>query len=115
MSTKFNQSHVLTFTLSSLLGLAAAVGIGSTLPAAEAPSVTVSYRDLDLSRPADVQRLYHRLQEAASGVCMAPSVADLARRAAFNRCYQSVLESAVSEVHSPQLLALYQASQTGGA
>jgi UrcA family protein len=34
-----------------------------------APTTTVSFSDLDLSKPADVQTLYARVQEAAVAVC----------------------------------------------
>jgi UrcA family protein len=116
MSTKSNRPNVLTFTLSSLLGLAAAIGIGGGAQAAESPSITVSYRDLDLSRPADVQVLYHRLGKAAASVCMVePAEWDLSRHLAWSRCYYSVLDSAVTEVRSPELLALYRASRSSGA
>jgi UrcA family protein len=116
MSTKSNRPNVLTFTLSSLLGLAAAIGIGGGAQAAETPSITVSYRDLDLSRPGDVKVLYHRLSQAASRVCMGePAEWDLSRHLVWSRCYYAVLDSAVTEVRSPELLALYQASRSSGA
>jgi hypothetical protein len=34
---------------------------------------------------------------------------------AWSRCYYAVLDSAVIEVRSPELLALYQASRSSGA
>src|ERR1700685_1480851 len=116
MSTKSNRANVLTFTLSSLLGLAAAVGIGGGAQAAESPSIRVSYRDLDLSRPADVQVLYHRLGRAAGRVCMRERAQwYLSRHLPWSRCYYAVLDSAVTEVRSPELLALYRASRSSGA
>lgn len=42
-----------------------------TVPAAMAESrtQTISYRDLDLSRPADVTKLVHRIKRAAAEFC----------------------------------------------
>jgi UrcA family protein len=34
-----------------------------------APTTTVAFSDLDLSKPSDVQALYARVQEAAAAVC----------------------------------------------
>jgi len=102
-------------TLSALLGLGALSAVGAmgvaqaanvAPAAAAAPSVTVSYRDLDLSRPGDVRTLYRRLQHAAASVCQPVSQLELSRHLAWQRCYDSALDSAVMAVRSPELLAL---------
>ena len=75
--------------------------------AGEAPTETVSYGDLDLSRPADVQRLYHRLEVASARVCgEAPPTIELGRHPVWSRCYRSALDSAVLKISSPKLQAL---------
>ena len=104
MITKTRRFHVITLTL-SLLGAGAALGVANDASAA-LPDVTVSYRDLNLTQPADVQTLYQRLKNAAAAVCGQVSAAELSRHAAYTRCYQTALESAVVEVRSPELLAL---------
>jgi UrcA family protein len=112
MKTRINRFPVITLTLTSLLGLGAAAVAGSA-PAAEAPTVTVSYKDLNMSRPTDVHTLYQRLERAAASVCSAQLTEELARRQAYTRCYESALESAVLEVRSPELLALDKAAHGG--
>jgi UrcA family protein len=114
MLTKSNRLNVLTVSLSALLGLAAATGV-CTAKADEAPSVTVSYRDLDLARPQDVQKLYKRLKYAAASVCTPVPQQELSRYAKWQRCYNAALDSAVLEVPSPELLALYRSSGAAGA
>ena len=59
MNTKINRFNVITLTLTSLLGFGAAMAAADAA-ASNGPDVTVSYRDLDLSRPADVRTLYRR-------------------------------------------------------
>jgi len=113
MNAKHNRSHVITLTLSSLLGLGAAIGAASAARAEAAPSVTVSYRDLDLSQPADVRTLYRRLERAASNVCGPVIESGMWEHTAWNRCYQQALDSAVMQIRSPELLALYRSTREG--
>ena len=113
MNTKTHRIPVITLTLTSLLGLGAAAGAVSCAQAAEAPSIKVSYQDLDLSRTTDVHTLYRRLEHAAAAVCADMPSESLAQRAVYTRCYQSALESAVLDVRSPELLALDKAARNG--
>jgi UrcA family protein len=107
MNTKTNRFNVITLTLTSLLGFGAAMA-ASDAEAADAQSVTVSYKDLDLSRTTDVQKLYKRLEHAAASVCNdEPDAAQFSRHLAWQRCYNDALDSAVLRVRSPELLALY--------
>jgi UrcA family protein len=115
MNTRPNRFNVLTLTLTSLLGVGAAIGAASAAQAHEMPDVTVSYRDLNLSRSADVQVLYRRLERAASSVCMQVPAWELSRHLAYSRCYNSALDSAVLAVRSPELLALDRAAREGRA
>jgi UrcA family protein len=113
MNTKTHRIPVITLTLTSLLGLGAAAGAVSCAQAAEAPSIKVSYKDLDLSRATDVNTLYRRLERASAQVCGDMPSESLAQHMAYTRCYQSALESAVLEVRSPELLALDKAARGG--
>jgi len=88
---------VLILTAGSLLGFA---------HAAAPPAIRVSYADLDLSRPADVDTLYGRLRLAAMGACL-PLPLTPALYQDWERCYNVVLGSAVRQMHSPELLARY--------
>jgi UrcA family protein len=59
--------------------------------------------------------LYRRLRQAASDVCMPASPAQLSRYMQWQRCYHTALDSAVLQVRSPELLALYRSSGSPGA
>jgi UrcA family protein len=112
MNTKPNRFNVITLTLTSLLGFGAAMAAADAT-ASTGRDVTVSYRDLDLARPADVRTLYKRIENAAASACLsAPSTADLARHLAWERCYSAAIDSAVMQVRSPELLALYRSQPT---
>ncbi len=76
-------------------------------------SVTVTWADLDLSRPAGVEQLYTRLTQATTTVC-SPR-ADI-RNTAMNRdrnaCLETAMDNAVSNVGHLGLEELH-ASRTG--
>ena len=117
MNTRINRFNVITLTLTSLLGFGAAMAAADAqaadAQAADAQRATVSYRDLDLSRSTDVQRLYQRLKHAARSVCLdEPSAEQFARHRAWQSCYDNSLDSAVMQVRSPELLALYRSQPT---
>jgi UrcA family protein len=103
-----------TLLLCSLAGLGPSLGAVQTASAADAGSVTVSYRDLNLSRHADVLILYRRLNNAAASVCMPVPHWELVRFAAYQRCVETVLDDAVRQVKSPELLALHRSSGLRG-
>jgi len=96
--------------LCTLAGTTLALGTSPHAAAANAPSVTVSYRDLDLSRPADGHVLYVRLVRAATAVCAAVPSYELERFAAYQHCVKTVLDSAVQQIHS---VTLEQAASAG--
>ncbi len=105
--TSFGRGLVLVLAAGSALGVTCA----GTAHAADAPSVAVSYQDLDLARPTDARVLYARLQHAAGAVCENYGTAtDLAHRVVYQRCYDAALADAVRQVNAPQVLALYQAA-----
>ncbi len=97
------------FTVIALCTVAAttlALGTSRPTAAADAPSVTVPYQDLNLSQAADAHVLYMRLVRAAGAVCPAVSSYELARFAASQRCVKTVLADAVQRVHSATLSAV---------
>jgi len=75
--------------------------------AASAPAVAVAYGRLDLSRPADAQQLYGRLQQASSRVCHWPSRFDASAYARWQQCYDGALRLAVLQVDAPELMVLW--------
>ena len=113
MITQHNRFNVITLTLTSLLGFGAAVGAANCAQAAAPDQVTVSYRDLDLSRAADVRTLYRRLENAAASACQQVPQYELARHLAYTRCVHAALDSAVASIRSPELLALDRAARAG--
>lgn len=110
MTAQQNRSNVLKLTTSALLGLASAIGAAAGVRAADLPVIQVSVGDLDLSRPADVDVLYGRLQLAAMGACL-PLPQQSLRYADWQRCYDAVLAAAVRRMHSPELLVRYRESE----
>ena len=101
------------FWIASLLATAALAGIVCLLGITPAwsgtpqqASVTVSYRDLDLSTPEGANALYHRIQTAARKVC-GYAGADVIEQAIWKGCYRSAIATAVAKVDSPLLTAVH--------
>jgi UrcA family protein len=97
----------------SLLGTAALASIVCMLgitPAwsgtTGARSVTVSYRDLDLSSPEGANALYRRIQAAAKEVC-GHAGADLLEQSLWKGCYRNAIADAVGKVNNPLLTAAH--------
>ena len=76
--------------------------------AADAATETVRYDDLNLSTPAGVQALYHRIQSAARNVC-GPSVVTGTRIVSegWKDCVSTTVHKAIFEVNKPPLTAYY--------
>lgn len=103
------------FTNSRLFGTTALalaatllVGTASAAPASDAPSVTVSYSDLNLASDAGTQVLYSRIVSAARDVCFTRDVdnRDLGAMLSARRCESTAIANAVSSIHSERLAAL---------
>lgn len=72
----------------------------------------VSTQGLDLSRAADVQTFYTRLQNAAWMVCTRGTRADLLPVDNLNSCYEKALGDAVRSAKTPLLTQLYLTTHT---
>jgi UrcA family protein len=71
-------------------------------------SQTVSFADLDLSKPAGAQTLYKRITKAARQVCgPADKYSYITPRKAFRECYEEAVAAAVAQVDRPSLTALH--------
>jgi UrcA family protein len=82
----------------------------SAAPADAGPrTAVVKYRDLDLSQPKDVRRLYGRIKSAAREVCDNDPGFDVHRLSIFKSCMRDAVSDAVSQVQSPQLTNIRQA------
>lgn len=74
------------------------------------PSITVSFGELDLSKPQGLELLYMRIKRAAKAVCgFERSPLTTLRRRNSSSCYESTLEVAVRQVNRPKLTALHRA------
>ena len=69
-------------------------------------SVTVSFRDLDLSSPVGATTLYKRIKSAAKQVCGYEGT-DLISKSIWNGCYTTAIANAVGKVNSPLLTAVH--------
>jgi UrcA family protein len=114
MILKHYRSHLPGLLLCSLSALTIAPGCLGTAYAADAPpSKKVSYANLNLSRPADVQVLYMRLKMAAAGVCGGePEPREMSQYAHWRRCYEPALHAAVTQIDAPELLSLYRSEMS---
>jgi UrcA family protein len=73
---------------------------------------TVQYYDLDLSKQADAQTLYGRLQHASDRVCIRyKDYRDLGKMKLYNACYQDTLARAVESVGHATVKAAYAADE----
>ncbi len=98
----------------AVAGLAASVSGLAATAAAEVPSVTVRYDDLNLSTAAGVDQLYRRISMAAQRVCPLGDLRDLRRVQAAERCQAAALANAVNKVNSPSLAMLHAARGSRG-
>jgi UrcA family protein len=102
-------ASVKTLLASAILTL----GLGfAGLCAAEAPQVTVSYRDLAVSTPQGATMLYRRIRFAADEVCSPLDHGDLSSRAHKNACIDQATAEAVMRVGEPQLLSVYDSKRS---
>ena len=103
--------------VAAALPLAGAALAGSALPndkAADAPSVLVSYSDLNLQTPAGAQSLHRRLEAAARSVCPDEYSRDLRAAATGRECIAQAVARAVAAVAQPQLAQVHaQAARRG--
>src|SRR5215813_9013167 len=76
------------------------------------PSRIVSFTDLNLSRPADVDTLYRRIRTAARSVCQqAISSTDPEALTHYEECYTATFDQAVAHVNHT-LAALHRETLT---
>jgi UrcA family protein len=100
--------HKSTAIVTAVAGclFAVAMGTAGAAPPASAPTITVSYADLDLTSPQGVQVLYNRIAAAATEVCPNSDTADLMRHMKSRACQKRAIADAVRHVGNQQLAAL---------
>ncbi|HKD55506.1 MAG TPA: UrcA family protein [Steroidobacteraceae bacterium] len=107
----FKPIHRSTFCSVAFTSIACLLGAAqaSAGPPVDGRSVTVNYRDLNLSTIQGATALYQRLRGAARSVCDGP-VTGLHAYHEWRSCYEAAIADAVAKVNSPLLTALHRKS-----
>lgn len=75
-----------------------------------APTMRVSYAELDINKPRGLQVLYSRIQHAAKVVCgVEHSPKQLSRHRQATACYNDAIDDAVRQINRPTLTAFHRA------
>jgi UrcA family protein len=96
--------------LIGLLPLTALAAQGARSQLGEA-ALVVNYADLDINTPQGAERLYARIEQAATQLCPQVPFEELQRHQFALRCRNDVVAHTVTSINSPQLAAVY-ASRT---
>jgi len=114
-NTKLRRTAALTALAAGLVGSVMGAAYAAT-PGTASASVRVAYSDLNLHSDQGNKELYARIVSAARTVCAADQVdiRDLNALAIERSCEQQAVSSAVNQVHSPKLAAVYSAHLHGG-
>jgi UrcA family protein len=108
--------HLRAVTLVAFASLLVAESAAAVTRYGEAPSITVRYQDLDLTRSENIGKLYERIRAAAVEVCKPAEVSrnlQLALLSEWNACIGHSVAKAVKQVHNEKLSA-YQWQQIRG-
>jgi UrcA family protein len=97
------------FTRSIMIFASALIFLANAGHEPGTPHMVVHFADLDLAKTEGAVALYHRLYAAAEVVCGPREDRDLAKAAAFRKCVQSALASAVMKVDRAKLTTYYRA------
>ncbi len=91
---------------------------GSTAhdPSEEPTVVRVSFKDLNLARPADAAVFLSRLHDAAIEACGGSvfSVPEYRRAIEKSACFKTGMASAIDSVHAPEVSRLFRATTPTG-
>jgi len=101
-SSRFTQT-LFTALVASAIGLTATLAHAET--AADVPSASVSYADLNLSTEQGSRVLHQRLVAAARQVCPSNVGPDARQLSQSRRCVASAVERAINDVRDPKLAA----------
>lgn len=102
-----NRPILRSLVAASALSIGLAAGHALAEGRGEAPSVKVSYADLDLSDQAGAEALYHRIQSAARSVCGRMDPRDLERFTLYRECYGETMDAALKQVDHKGLYAVH--------
>jgi len=80
--------------------------VSTCVEAEDAPTKTVRFRDLDITKPEGATILYSRIRAAARDVCELYAGSDPIERMAIKACIDKAVDKAVRDVNAPALTAL---------
>ncbi|MDP9012702.1 MAG: UrcA family protein [Pseudomonadota bacterium] len=93
--------------LSCVMGTAAlCTALSSSVEAQDAPSKTVRFSDLDITKSDGAKVLYSRIRAAARNVCELHTGTDAIQRLAIKACIDKAVDKAVKDVNAPMLTYL---------
>ncbi len=95
----------LRFPASLALAMVLAIPVANAAPLPAPKSVTVSFGDLDLTRPAGVATLRQRLAAAAYVVCTDDISTSLAEQIQRQKCRSVAMRRAMQQINPPVLMA----------
>jgi UrcA family protein len=99
-------------TVATVAAVLGALSWYVVIPAHADEQRTVEFDDLNLSREADVNKLYARLQRAAEKVCQKNNGREHYQRRLYRECHAEALERAVAGINAVQLTKLHAARDT---
>ena len=95
---------------SLIASIATALPLAVSQAATQAPTIRITYQDLNLATPAGVEVLYRRVLQAASEYCEATRTITGTRvSAAFDRCVKDAVATTVKTIDHPGLSAMHAA------
>ena len=93
--------------ISCVIGTAAlCTALSTSVEAEDAPSKTVRFSDLDITKADGAKVLYSRIRAAARNVCEFPTITDPILRMANHACIEKAVDKAVNDVNAPLLTYL---------
>jgi UrcA family protein len=112
MQTATNTSRTLPLTCAAAVACALLAGAAVASAHNVDVSIRVSAKGLDLSRQADVQTFYMRIEHAAWVACTRGNRVDLVPVDDINGCYQQALGGAIRSVNLATLTQIYLTAHT---
>jgi UrcA family protein len=80
--------------------------LSPSVKAEDAPSKTVRFSDLDITKSDGAKVLYGRIRAAARSVCESSTGTDPILRVAIKACIEKAVDKAVKDVNAPMLTRL---------
>jgi UrcA family protein len=108
MNSFTSRAQLLTRAGIAALALSTCLVAYSASAEPKAKAQTVSFADLDLSKPAGAQTLYKRIKAAARHVCgPVDNYTFVTPASAFRQCYAKAIADAVAQIDRPSLTVLH--------